>query len=587
MSDLYTIENRLKKKQKNNDMKTRMIFLDNLRTFLILLVVVLHSGLVYESVLENSWIVIDPVKNNSIGLIRMYLDLFVMFSIFFISGYFIPFSIKSKSAWGFIKSKFNRILLPWIIAVFTLIPAYKFIFLYSRGLEQERLISYFHFFARTGSDLSFFANNPTQNWLWFLPVLFIFQILYLGLSKTRFLSFNISLKTGGFVTFILSVIYCMIISGLNLRGWYHSLLLDFQIERLLIYFMAFLLGSLCNKLNVFDWPKNRKHYTIANIVMSLSITVFTVVALNLFFNIIDPTRNFFFISEFVDRIIYYGSSLLVMLSILYVLIYVFRFSFNKANSLLTQLNRSSYSVYIIHIIVMGVIALVLLKVQIPAMLKFLILSITTFTISNMLIYSYQKTIQKTVNMKTIATTLIVALITITAFTGNSGNASKSKNQKTETVNSQAEINIHEAVINGDLDGVQRYINTGSDLNLKEKTGGSTALITASVFGKTEIALDLIKAGADVNMVNNEGSTALHSAAFFCRTEIVKALLENGADKNIKNKAGSTALESVLAPYSAVQGIYEYFAKAYEPLGLKLDFERLKETRPVIAELLNK
>ena len=564
-------------------MKTRMIFLDNLRTFLILLVVVLHSGLVYESVLENSWIVIDPVKNNSIGLIRMYLDLFVMFSIFFISGYFIPFSIKSKSAWGFIKSKFNRILLPWIIAVFTLIPAYKFIFLYSRGLEQERLISYFHFFARTGSDLSFFANNPTQNWLWFLPVLFIFQILYLGLSKTRFLSFKISLKTAGFVTFILSVIYCMIISGLNLRGWYHSLLLDFQIERLLIYFMAFLLGSLCNKLNVFDWPKNRKHYTIANIVMSLSITVFTVVALNLFFNIIDPTRNFFFISEFVDRIIYYGSSLLVMLSILYVLIYVFRFSFNKANSLLTQLNRSSYSVYIIHIIVMGVIALVLLKVQIPAMLKFLILSITTFTISNMLIYSYQKTIQKTVNMKTIATTVIVAILLGTAFYS----PSLATNENPGTTASQPEINIHEAVITGNLEVVKQYIKAGKDLNVKEPQGGSTALTTAAVFGKTEIALALIDAGADVNMVNNEGSTALHSAAFFCRTEIVKALLENGADKNIKNKAGSTALESVLAPYSAVQGIYEYFAKAYEPLGLKLDFERLKETRPVIAELLNK
>ncbi|MFV0269107.1 MAG: hypothetical protein ACK5HT_18430 [Draconibacterium sp.] len=51
-------------------MKSRIYFLDNLRTFLILLVVVLHSGLVYESVLENSWIVTDPVKNNNIGLIR-------------------------------------------------------------------------------------------------------------------------------------------------------------------------------------------------------------------------------------------------------------------------------------------------------------------------------------------------------------------------------------------------------------------------------------------------------------------------------------------------------------------------------------
>ena len=105
-------------------MKYRLFFLDNLRTFLIFLVVVLHAGIVYEPILENSWIVSDPVKNSSIGFIRMYLDIFVMASLFFISGYFIPQSLKSKSDWIFIKSKFRRIILPWIVAVFTMIPAF-------------------------------------------------------------------------------------------------------------------------------------------------------------------------------------------------------------------------------------------------------------------------------------------------------------------------------------------------------------------------------------------------------------------------------------------------------------------------------
>ena len=81
-------------------MKNRIYFLDNLRTTLIFLVVLLHSGLVYEAVLENAWIVVDPVKTNSIGLIRMYLDLFVMFIIFFIfklSNPLITFSFKDLS----------------------------------------------------------------------------------------------------------------------------------------------------------------------------------------------------------------------------------------------------------------------------------------------------------------------------------------------------------------------------------------------------------------------------------------------------------------------------------------------------------
>jgi hypothetical protein len=199
----------------------------------------------------------------------------------------------------------------------------------------------------------------------------------------------------------------------------------------------------------------------------------------------------------------------------------------------------------------------------------------------MIIYTYQKSIQKTVNMKTIASTVIVAFILVTAFYSSTS----ATNEQTETTVSQSEINIHEAVITGNLEAVKQYIKAGKDLNVKEQMGGSTALTTAAVFGKTEIALALIDAGADVNITNNEGSTPLHSAAFFCRTEIVKALLENGADKSVKNNAGSTAHESVLAPYDAVKGIYEYFAKAYEPLGLNLDFEQIKTTRPKIAEML--
>lgn len=124
-------------------MKTHIYFLDNLRSFLILLVIILHAGLVYEVVLESNWIVIDSDKNNSIGLIRMYIDLIVMFAMFFISGYFIPRSLESKTNWTFIKSKIKRIFLPWLIAVLIIIPIYKAIFLFSRGMPQQEWFSYF------------------------------------------------------------------------------------------------------------------------------------------------------------------------------------------------------------------------------------------------------------------------------------------------------------------------------------------------------------------------------------------------------------------------------------------------------------
>ena len=147
------------------------------------------------------------------------------------------------------------------------------------------------------------------------------------------------------------------------------------------------------------------------------------------------------------------------------------------------------------------------------------------------------------------------------------------------------IDIHSATLLGDLDAIQQHIQAGSDLDEKEPTLGSTPLISAAVFGKTEIAKALIEGGADVNLQNNDGSTALHSAAFLCRLEIVEMLLENGADKELLSNFGSTALQSVSPPFADVKYIYEQFSKDLGPLGFKLDYAYVEETRPIIAGML--
>ena len=571
-------------------MKTRIYFLDNLRTFLIFLVILLHAGMSYESGFDSFWIVSDPVKYNPIAWVRTYLDLFVMFIMFFISGYFMPISLKSKNGWGFLKSKFKRIMIPWIIAVFTLIPAYKAIFLFSRGLPQEEWFSYFHLFQRIGSDLSFIPNNPNQNWLWFLPVLFLFQVLYLALSKIKLLSLKISLKTGVILTIIIGLTYSMIISALGFSGWAHTPLLDFQRERLLVYFMVFLLGSLCYKLNVFESDiKNRKNLVLATVALIPSLVVFTTFALNLFYNMIDPARNHFYFSNLTDRFIYYISSLLSMLCFLYISIHTFRFNFNKSNNIMEQLNKGSYQVYIIHMIVLGVIALILVYLPVPAILKYLILTILTFIISNIIVYVYGRIFQKAISVKMVTTVIVAAaFLTVVVYVKQTISVKDNgHNSILQTVPAEPVIGLHEAVIRGNLEAIRQHIEVGSDLNEKELSGGSSPLITAITFGKTDIAMALIEAGADVNYKNKEGSTPLHTAAFFCRTEIVEVLLDKGADKNLKNNTGATARESVAAPFEEVKGIYDYLVKAFGPLGLELDYEQIKITRPIIAELISK
>ncbi len=144
--------------------------------------------------------------------------------------------------------------------------------------------------------------------------------------------------------------------------------------------------------------------------------------------------------------------------------------------------------------------------------------------------------------------------------------------------------IQVAAMQGNIDEIRKHIKAGSDLN-EIDAYGSTPLIIAITFGKTEVAKALIEAGADLTIGNNEGSAPLHVAAFFCRREIVEALLENGADKDFVNTAGRTALDTVEAPFDDVKAIYDAIRKGLEPLGLRLDYDRIKETRPKIAEML--
>lgn len=148
-----------------------------------------------------------------------------------------------------------------------------------------------------------------------------------------------------------------------------------------------------------------------------------------------------------------------------------------------------------------------------------------------------------------------------------------------------QVDIHTAVVTDNLDALKQHIAAGTNINEKDPFGGSSPLISAALFGKTEAAKLLINAGADLNFQNKDGSTALHVAAFFCRPEIVKLLLAKSADKTIKNNYGSTAYQSVAGPFSEVKSVYEMMGQALAPMGLKLDYAYLEKTRPEIAAML--
>ncbi len=355
-------------------MNKRFYFFDNLRTFLIFIVVLYHAQFPYTHSLESIWLVSDLMKSDSLGMVGLYLDLFVMYTLFFIAGFFTPMSLQNKTNREFVLSKLKRIMVPWTIGVLTLIPAYKAIYLFSRGKPQEEWFSYFHWFERAGGNPYLFSDNLSQNWLWFLPVLFLFQLIYaVIIGRKNPTVFN--LKTGTAFVFIAGVITSLLISANGLSGWHDSILFHFQRERILIYFMVFLLGALCyNQRLLQGETQNKKRFIWMNVLLTFSLTVYTVLALNLFFNMAYPDRNYFFFSGTIDLTLYYGFQLVSMLTFIYILVDYFRFKMNKTNRWLKRLNDNSYYVYIIHLVVSGLIAVLLMKTSLPVGVKYLVKS---------------------------------------------------------------------------------------------------------------------------------------------------------------------------------------------------------------------
>ena len=360
----------------------RIHWMDNLRTMIIALVVIYHVGGVYEGagMWGWFWIVDDPDTISWVGIIGIIFDVIVMSTIFFVSGYLTPISLETKTGWEFVKGKFKRLMIPWVIAVLTLIPLYKFIFLYSRGLPQEHWTTYFHI-----------TNPNSMNWLWFLPLLFYFELFYLLLTKLNVSLEKLSLKWAVVGTFLIGLVYSMLIgSWLGFRSWTLTPIIDFENERLLIYLMCFLLGVLCYQRKVFaEKPPKKTLYNIANYTSWIPITGHIFARLWPFFVPGFDVSNFFY------RFLWWLSFELTLLSLMYIMIVSFWKYLDKTGKIWSELNKNSYGVYIIHVIMIGVFGTLLLGLNLPAVVKWLLLIVLAYGGSNLLISLY-RSIKRTI-----------------------------------------------------------------------------------------------------------------------------------------------------------------------------------------------
>jgi fucose 4-O-acetylase-like acetyltransferase len=181
---------------------------------------------------------------------------------------------------------------------------------------------------------------------------------------------------------VLGFVYSIGAGYLLGRGnWTETPFIDFENERLLLYFLIFLLGALYCRQDAFAGkPKGKLLYIVACATAWIPVTVYIFALL---IPLLSPTGTM--ISPFADWLIYWASFYVSLLCLMYLVIETFWRYLGRTGRIRQELNRNSFYVYLIHVIVIGVTALLLLNTGLPSLVKYVTLVVTAYVASNLIV----------------------------------------------------------------------------------------------------------------------------------------------------------------------------------------------------------
>jgi len=347
---------------------SRLFFIDHLRVFLTILVVLHHVAMVYGGI--QPFYYLETPTSLLAFLVPMIFVLlnqgWFMGAFFLLAGYFTPGSYDRKGTGSFIKDRVIRLGIPMLVFYFVLNPL--------SGLGYFLM----------GSDLS---SVPWQAFweaypdlvglgpLWFVAMLLIFSLVYAGwrlLTKNREAASQNEVPFPGYLKIGLFILALALISYLvRIYIPIGKSILDFPtLAYLPQYLSFFIIGMVAYRR---DWFRNlpgRKGVVGFVVAMVATLTLFAFGFLS-FLKAIDtgvtqiPPFGFGTWQSGVytlwDSIFAVGMSLAALT--------FFRRFFNKESRMGSFLAQQSYAVYIIHIPIIVFLAFGLRNIELASMLK--------------------------------------------------------------------------------------------------------------------------------------------------------------------------------------------------------------------------
>src|SRR6185503_5739365 len=161
-------------------MPARLLFIDNIRWSIIILVLSMHASDTYSPF--GNWYYTDrpPLSQGErvfFATYQSWLQGFFMALLFFVAAYFTPASYDRKGASKYIRDRFTRLIIPTLLYMFVIGPITEY------------------YISRTWTGGGGFAHQWLEHvsdgeWasgsgpMWFCLVLFAFSLIYAGMRRT-------------------------------------------------------------------------------------------------------------------------------------------------------------------------------------------------------------------------------------------------------------------------------------------------------------------------------------------------------------------------------------------------------------------
>lgn len=345
-------------------MKTNRIpYIDVIKVVLTCLVVAHHAGQAYGPT-GGMWVLKDTANANWLGKFFFVNASYMMGLYFFISGYFMLFSLNRKTNSQFITDRLKRLGIPFLF--FTLLVFLPFNYLgdTSGNNVLEVLVDTYW-------------NKPpmASGHLWFVASLLVYSLIYILLFRPK----NHSETVKPFRTYyaVIYILLLSVISGLvriyypidTWRTWF----IPVEVAHIPQYFSLFIVGTLFNR---YQWLESFKPMT--------GIYFFVIAVLTYFFqNSLPPEiKNHWLTESTIESLLCVGISMSLLT--------LFRFYGNKTNKVVQLLSDNSFGIYLFHVFVVIGLQASLLSASINGNIKFLLVTIGGIAISLVISYYLRK-----------------------------------------------------------------------------------------------------------------------------------------------------------------------------------------------------